>query len=150
MWLDKDYWWDSWQYNYAFVGQPDQTLQSLFGVSEMEVEPAEIVHMTDRKAPPITFNLRVGNSGPEDFGWTATLTPEARWVAAKTLNGTSGQDLAIVVDPAGRKPGTYQIDVRIVADDPTIQNGDQTASITLHIRRELHSTYLPAVFRSVP
>ena len=150
MWLDKDYWWDVWQYNYAFVGQPNQTLLSLFGMPEMVVEPAEIVYVTDHDSPPITFKLRVESSGSRDFGWTATLAPEARWLTADVLSGTRGQDLEIVVDPAGKKPGTYQIDVRIVANDPSLQKGDQTVSITLHITRELHNIYLPATFRSAP
>ena len=40
MWLDKDYWSGYWQYNNAFVGLPDETLESLF-------------------APPVIFLLEV-------------------------------------------------------------------------------------------
>jgi len=150
MWLDKDHWWEAWQYNYAFVGQPDQTLQSLFGLPEMEVKPSGIVHMADPTSSPQTFKLNVGNTGPGEFSWTAMLAPKARWLDAKTLSGTSGQDLSIVVDPTGKKPGTYQIDIRIVAGEPSVQNGDQTVSITLYIRKELHRTYLPTIRSSAP
>ncbi len=150
MWLDKDLWWEAWQYNYAFVGQPDQTLQSLFGLPEMEVKPAEIVHMAEPGSSPQTFKLKVGNTGPGEFSWTAMLTPTTRWLDVQTLNGTSGQDLSVVVDPAKKKPGTYQIELRIVADDPNIRNRDQTVSITLHVKKDLHSTYLPTIRRSAP
>lgn len=150
MWLNKDFWWDAWQYNYAFVGQPDETLQSLFGFPEMEVNPAEIVHVADRKSPPLTFNLSIGNTGPGDFTWTATLAREARWLEAQTLSGSSGQDLNITIDPTVKKPGSYRIDIHIVADDPGIQNGEQTVSITLHVKEELYVTFLPTIRRSVP
>ncbi len=150
MWLDKDHWWEAWQYNYAFVGQPDQTLQSLFGLPEMEVKPAGIVHMAEPESSPQSFKLKVGNTGPGEFAWTATLTPTARWLEVQILSGTSGQDLSVVVDPARKKPGTYQIDIRIVADDPSVQNRDQTVSITLQVKKELHGAYLPTIYRSVP
>jgi hypothetical protein len=150
MWLDKDYWWDDWQYNYAFVGQPDQTLQSLFGVPEMEIRPTEIVYVMDQQSPPMTFKVNVDSGGPGGFDWSASLETKASWLAAENLEGTSGQDLEVVVYPAGKKPGTYQADIRIVADDPSIQNRDQTVSIILHVRKELHSAYLPATFGTVP
>ena len=150
MWLNKDFWWDAWQYNYAFVGQPDQTLQSLFGFPEMEVNPTELVHVAERKSPPSTFSLNVGNTGPGDFTWTATLAREARWLEAQTLSGSSGQDLSVIIDPTGKKPGTYEIELNIMADDPSVQNGDQTVSITLHVKDELYATYLPSIRRSAP
>jgi hypothetical protein len=150
MWLDKDYWWEAWQYNYAFVGQPDQTLLSLFGYPEMTVQPAEIVHVADAESPPQTFAISVGNAGPGAFSWTAEVPSKARWLDADTLSGQSGQELHFVLDPSGKKPGTYRIDIRIASDDPRVQNGDQDISITLHVKEELHSTYLPAIYRSAP
>ena len=77
-------------------------------------------------------------------------TSQTRWLDVETWNGTSGQDLSIVVNPAGKRPGTYQIDVRIVADDPSVQDGEQTVSITLHVKKALHTTYLPTIRRSAP
>jgi hypothetical protein len=42
LWLDKDYWNESWQYNSAFTGHPDQTLIDLFQATGLGVAPSTL------------------------------------------------------------------------------------------------------------
>jgi hypothetical protein len=147
MWLDKDNWWDDWQYNYAFVGQPDQTLQDLFGSPGMVVTPSGIVHLTDLDSSPQSFVVHVDSAGSAEFTWSASVTPRASWLDVQPLSGRSGQEISVVITASKQKPGTYETSIRIVADDPDIPNGDQTIPLTLRVGEEVHSTYLPTIRR---
>jgi hypothetical protein len=44
LWLDKDYWDKSWQYNNAFTGLPDRTLLELFQATGLGVAPKSMPH----------------------------------------------------------------------------------------------------------
>ena len=46
LWLDKDYWDKSWQYNNAFTGRPDRTLMDLFQATGLGVAPAAMPYAT--------------------------------------------------------------------------------------------------------
>jgi hypothetical protein len=146
MWLDGDNWWGDWQYNYAFVGRPGQTLLDLFGLPEMVVKPAGIFHLTERDSQPKTFELHVGNEGPGQFSWTVTAVPRVEWLSVQSVRGASGEDLQIEITATDLKPGTYETSIRITADDASVQNGDQTIPLTVRVRKRLHSGYLPAIY----
>ena len=53
----------------------------------------------------------------------------------------------MTITPNGQALGTYQADIRIVADDPEILNGDQTIPITLRVLDRVYYSYLPIVMR---
>jgi methionine-rich copper-binding protein CopC len=116
----------------------------------MVVTPAGIIHLTDLDSSPRTFELHVGNMGPGQFTWAATVAPEVDWLDVRSMSGTSGQDIKVEIAANDLKPGTYEASIRIVSDDPDVQNGDQTIPLTLRVRKQLHSTYLPAIHRSDP
>jgi hypothetical protein len=46
LWLDKDFWNESWQYNNAFTGLPDRTLMDLFQVTGLGVAPPRMPYTT--------------------------------------------------------------------------------------------------------
>jgi hypothetical protein len=46
LWLDKDYWDGSWQYNNAFTGLSDHTLQDLFRATPLGIAPSTMPHVT--------------------------------------------------------------------------------------------------------
>jgi hypothetical protein len=148
MWLDSDNWWGEWQYNYAFSGRPDLTLLDLFGTPEMVVDPAGIFHLTDLDSSPQTFELHVENTGPGQFSWTVVAMPKVEWLDVQSVHGTSGQDIKIEITADDLKPGTYEASIRITADDASVQNGDQTIPLTVRVRKQLHSSYLPAIHSS--
>jgi hypothetical protein len=147
LWLDKDFWWESWQYDYAFVGLPDHTLAELFHGTGMRVLPSAITHLTTPDSPPRSFTLRVDSTSGDTFNWTAEVVPAVSWLDVQPRRGTSGGTVSVVLAPAGRK-GTYEASVRIVADAPGVQNGDQTVPVTLHVTEREHVALLPMVLRS--
>ncbi len=146
MWLDKNVSGHT-QYNNAFVGLPDRTLANLFK-AEMELVPSAITHMAEPSFPGRTFTLRVGSNGLDTFTWTASVEPAGlSWMDVQPPNGNSGQEITVTITPNGKALGTYQADIRIIADDPEILNGDQTIPITLRVLDRVYYSYLPIVTR---
>jgi hypothetical protein len=146
MWLDKDSWGGQTQYNNAFVGLPDQTLEDLFQVAAMELTPPAITYLAEPSFPARTFTVRVDCTSSDTFTWTATITPTGvSWIDVQPLSGSSGQQMTVMITPTGKALGIYQANIRVVANDPEVQNGDQTIPATMHVLDRVHSIYLPAV-----
>jgi hypothetical protein len=151
MWLDKDFWDGKTQYNNAFVGVPDKRLDDLLGLTAMELGPPAITYLAQPSSPARTFTVQVDSTSPENFGWTASVSPSsAAWLEAQPLSGVSGDRLTVVITPAGQALGTYQVNIQIVADDPEVEDGNQTIPITLRVLDRVYSTHLPMVVRSGP
>jgi hypothetical protein len=150
LWLDKDYWWESWHYNNAFTGLPDQTLNDLFGDTEMEVTPRSLTHLVERDSSGRTSVLHIASTSPDQFDWSATVTPGVPWLDVQPQIGWSGQAVSLSITPSGQGVGTYQASVLIVTDDPGVQNPEQTISVTLHVVEQVHATYVPMVASSAP
>ncbi len=148
MWLDKDFWDGQTRYNNAFVGLPDQTLADLFQGTAMELTSSAITYLAEPSFPARTFAVRVECTNSDTFTWTATITPTGvSWMDVQPLSGSSGQQMTVVITPTSKALGTYQANIRVVADDPEVENGDQTIPVTLHVLDQVYSTYLPAIFK---
>jgi len=151
MWLDKDVWDGKTQYNNAFVGLPDKTLPVLFGLTAMELGSSTITYLAQPSSPARTFPIQVGSTSSETFGWTASISPPgAPWLGVQPLSGASGDQLTVVLTPAGQALGTYQVNIQVVADDPGVKDGDQTIPVTLRVLTQVYSTYLPMIVGSGP
>jgi hypothetical protein len=150
LWLDKDYWWESWHYNNAFTGLPDQTLNDLFGSTEMEVIPHSVTHLVEPDSSGRTSVLHIASTSPDQFDWNATITPSAPWLDVEPETGRSGQDMSLSFTPSGQGVGTYEARLLIVTDDPGVQNPERAISITLHVVEQVYTTYLPLVASAAP
>lgn len=151
MWLDKDFWDGKIQYNNAFVGLPDKTLADLFGFTAMELSPPAITYLAQPSSPARTFTVQIDSTSPESFGWTVSaLPPSVAWLDVQPLSGTSGDQLTLVVTPGGQALGTYRVNIQVVADDPEVEDGNQTIQVTLRVLTQVYSTYLPMVIGSGP
>ena len=116
----------------------------------MVVTPLEMSYVAQPESPPESFDLDVSCTAPETFEWTATISPgNSSWLELQpSMSGMSGQNLDVMLDPTGLDAGTYNATIQIVADDPTLQNGDQTVSVELHVTGEMnHRVFLPMVIR---
>jgi hypothetical protein len=148
MWLDKDFWDGKWQYNNAFSGLPDETLASLFNVTTMELSASTVGYMAEPAYPPRSTSVSVESSTSEMFTWTATVSPGGpSWLDVTPLSGNSGEQITITLTPAALPYGTYQANIRVLADSPEIENHDQTIAVTLYVVERVHFTYLPLVSR---
>jgi hypothetical protein len=151
MWLDKDFWDGQTQYNNAFAGFPERTLADLFEGTAMELSPSAITYLAEPSFSARTFTLHVYSTGSNTFAWTASITPSGvSWMDVQPLTGSSGQEMMVVITPTGKTLGTYQANIRVLADNPVVQNGDQTIPVTLRVLDQVYSTYLPTVSRPAP
>lgn len=151
MWLDKDFWDGKREYNNAFVGLPDKTLADLFGLTAMNLSSRVINHLAQPSSPARTFTVQIDSTSPESFGWAvSTPPPGAGWLDVQPLSGTSGDHLTVVVTPGGQALGTYRVNIQVVADDPEVEDGDQTIQVTLRVLSQVYSTHLPMVTGSGP
>lgn len=144
LWLDKDYWYDPLpQYNNAFVGRPDATLEDLFQVTTMVVPPTRIMHMAEQGGAPRATAIKVEADGPYTFSWKASLSPpQLSWLSLSAANGQSGGGFTVVITPT-LPLGAYHASIRIVADKVYIENSDQTVAVDLTIVEKVHTSYLP-------
>jgi hypothetical protein len=151
MWLDKDLPGGKAQYNNAFAGLPDQTLGDLFQPA-MELTPATLTHLAEPSFPARTFAIHIDCTSSDTFTWTATITPTAgaSWMGVQPPSGNSGQQMTVVITPTGKALGTYLANIRVVADDPEVENGDQTVPVTLRVLDRVYFIYLPAIFKLAP
>jgi hypothetical protein len=146
MWLDKDYWSDSWQYDNAFAGRRDQTLETLFGPPQVAVSPQTVVTLAEPLFDERTFSLRIGSTAPVTFHWTITPTAaDPTWLEVQPLQGSSGESVTVTIAPANLELGTYSASLEIVADDPTLGNYEQTIPVSLKVVEQVHTAYLPLV-----
>jgi hypothetical protein len=141
LWLDKDYWYDPLpQYNNAFVGQPNATLEDLFQVTTMQVSPTRIGYLAEPAATSRTVSVLVKAEGPDPFIWTAST--EASWLTLSRISGQSGEEFRVTTAP-GLPLGAYHASIHIVADKVYIEDRDQTVAVDLFVVEKIHSTYLP-------
>jgi hypothetical protein len=146
MWLDKDFWSNRWQYNNAFAGLPDQTLEDLFEVTAMELSTLAVRYIAEPTFPPRSYGVSVESTSTETFTWTAGVTPGGlHWLDVTPLSGSSGEQMAITFTPTALASAVYPASIRVLAGTPQIENGDQTITITLYIVDQVHFAYLPLV-----
>lgn len=148
LWLDKDVWDGITQYNNAFVGLPGRTLEDLFHPTTMELSANAITHVAKPGSSSRSFALNITSSSGDAFTWhAAATTADVTWLTVQPLHGSSSEALTLVINPAGLDNGTYRAGVRILADDTTIQAGDQTVTVTLQVAEQLSTIALPLLQR---
>jgi hypothetical protein len=148
MWLDKDFWDGKTQYNNAFVGQPEKTLDDLFGLTAMELTPSVITYLAEPSSSARRFVVRVDSTSSETFGWSASIASGAgAWVDLQPSSGMSGGQLNVVITPTGQPLGSYQVTIRLIADDPEVKEGNQTIPVTLRVLDRVYGVDLPLVIQ---
>ena len=97
LWLDKDYWGGYWQYNNAFAGLPDETLESLFTPPALGNVPDTLsftYSIPDRQLLPTAHRvtpLNVGNSN--SLNWS--LTRAGNWFTVAPTGGSTPASFGI-------------------------------------------------------
>jgi hypothetical protein len=149
MWLDKDFWDGTREYNNAFVGLPNKTLADLFEIKAMELTPPAITYLAKPSYAARTFTIQVdGGTNSETFGWAATVSPTgAAWIDAQPQSGISGEKITVTITPTSQSLGTYQASIQVVADSPEVRDGNQSIPITLHVVDQIYSVYVPIVLQ---
>jgi len=148
LWLDKEVQAEQTQYSYAFAGLPDSTLADLFQPAMMELFPQTITYLAESSFPARSVPLSVTSSGAAAFTWHVDATStNAAWLDIEPLDGTSGEPLTLVMTPTGMSPGTYHADIQIIADDPSIENSNQTITVTLRVVERVSILFLPLLQR---
>ncbi len=135
MWLDKDYWSGYWQYNNAFLGLPDETLESLFSPHVLGNLPDALsftYSIPDERLLPTAHQVTPLNVGNEDpLTWTVatmetwltvapltSITPASFWITPTTFGtGTTAcytsAVTVTVVDPAETEGSPHRIDLTL-------------------------------------
>ncbi len=146
LWLDKDFWYGAWQYNNAFSGLPNATLEDLFNASEIVVSPSDISYMAELTYPPESIKVNITSTTSETFNWTATVTSNSdSWLQVTPMSGISGEQMTITLTPSALANGIYQTNVQVVAESPDIQTTEQTITITLSVVDDVTTVYFPLV-----
>lgn len=144
LWLDKDNWYDPKpQYNDAFVGMPGARLSDLFA-PVMTLSQRAVNWMTTPSSPPKIVTVRVGAINSEPFGWSATVTPAVPWLSAAPLRGQSGEDIVLTITPP-QALGSYSATLRVVADDPTLEDADQSIPVQVTVVERVFHVYAPII-----
>ena len=151
VWLDKNFWSNRWQYCNAFAGLADRTLEDLFTCRAMVVTPLTITFQAQARSEAESFPLEVECTTNEIFSWAAAVMPEgASWIELQpVMQGSSGQQVSVVLNPAELPAGTYEANIHIKADDgENFLNGDQIVQVEMKVSGEMtHQVFLPMVMR---
>lgn len=145
VWLDKDYYWESWQYNNAFVGLPDKTLYELFAVPEVAVMPEAIDYLAEPDSASQTFSLTIDSRGFEALNWRATVSPEVDWLEIEPQHGSGEEVPTVLITPTGHALGTYQAALDIVVEADGLLQEVRTVPVTLRTVAQIHTNYLPLI-----
>jgi len=146
MWLDKDSWSGEWQYNNAFAGLPDWTLDDLFQGTAMELSTLAVTHLAEATFLPWSYSVGVASTTMQTFTWTAMIAPEGLgWLNVTPLSGSSGEQMNLTLAPTALAPGSYDASIRVLAGSPEIANDDQIVAVTLRIVEQVHFGHLPLV-----
>lgn len=137
MWVDKDHW-GYWQYNNAFVGQPNQTLEHLFLPPELSGIPASLVFTATVESgvhlDPTSYTVTPRNSSDDtDLDWT--LTTAGEWFTASPNSGATPETFTITPQTFDTsRPGVYTGAVTVtVTAPPETQNPVQRIDLTLYV-----------------
>jgi len=143
LWLDKDFWDNKWQYNNAFAGLPDATLETLFGSSPaLMITPAKLEVKTDLNSDRLSYTISVEGAGDASFEWTAALQAPAGWVEVSPSSGSTGQNIEITIAPP-EEPGVYSTTLSVTAVDPQLNVDDMAIPISLSVFDPNQTIYIP-------
>jgi len=157
MWLDKDDWRGYWEYNHAFVGQPDKTLEDLFPPPEPELgnipESISFVYSTEEGTfMPAAYTIQPQNvTTDEVISWT--LLEYSDWYTVSKEAGQTPEPFAITPDlPSIQSANQIQLapDTSTLTIQATVDGKIETRTIQVELRvvEHLSRLYIPMVTRA--
>lgn len=146
MWLGYDEWYEPKpQWNNAFVGDPNQTLESLFSPA-MQVSSPVVVAMLDSASAPQTVSVRITASNGTSFNWSATVVGSKPAWLNFTASGSSVQPMQITVQPTSGT-GTYEAQIQVNPVGMTLSNAPQIITVRLIQVNQIHRVMIPLILR---
>jgi len=151
--LDKDYWDGYWQYNNAFAGLPDETLESLFAPPALGNIPDALsftYSIPDRQLLPTTHRVTPLNVGNNDLlNWS--LTRAGNWFTVAPTGGSTPASFGIT--PTTFATGTvktYTGAVTVTVASPAGTAGSpHRIDLTLRVvNTPLTLVHLPLILRN--
>ncbi len=142
MWLDKDNWRGYWEYDNAFVGRPNETLQTLFVPPTLGHVPEDVTFIysiPDGQITRSSLQVQPRNVTTEDpLNWV--LSFEGNWFTVTESSGTTPDPFDIVLTsfstdvtftytglvtvtvltPEKTAASPYQIEVRLIITDKSL------------------------------
>lgn len=153
MWLDKDKWDGYWQYNNAFAGLPDETLETLFASPALGnvVEDVSFVYsIPERRLLSSDWRVPLDNASTDQpLDWTVSTAGD--WFTVFPTSGTTPGGFTISPSTfVTSTPGTYTGAVTVtVTDPPAVEGSPQRIDLTLRVTETPFSyAYLPLVARN--
>jgi len=135
LWADKDYWGGYWQYNNAFAGLPDHTLEQLFPLSTLDGVPATVDFVAEVDSTvtvtPSTYTVTpINSSGTDALSWS--LSQEEDWFTVGPLQGNTTESFTITPTVfATDRPWTYTGIVTVTSTAPV--NPVQRVDVRLQV-----------------
>jgi hypothetical protein len=150
LWLDKDYWDGYWQYNNAFAGLPNETLESLFGAPELGNVPDEVhflYSIPDGRLVPSSYTVVPLNVG-DSTSLTWSLDAVGSWFAVSPSAGKTPSSFTIAPAEFDRLSlASYGGEVTVAVTDPAeVEGSPQRIDVGLTVFDAPFSyVYLPMV-----
>lgn len=152
LWMDKDYWSPypvpTPQYNHAFAGLENSTLQDLFA-QELVLSSSSINVMVTPGYSTITRTIQLTSQPVKSFPWTASLSilqGGSGWVTLSSTNGTAPSDITLQI-PSGKPVGKYRATLQIATSDPYLLGNPQTVNVEMIVTPTIYRVFLPSVKR---
>jgi subtilisin family serine protease len=153
MWLDKDKWDGYWQYNNAFAGLPDETLETLFASPALGnvVEDVSFVYsIPERRLLSSDWRVPLDNASTDQpLDWTVSTAGD--WFTVFPTSGTTPGGFTISPSTfVTSTPGTYTGAVTVtVTDPPAVEGSPQRIDLKLRVSETSFSyVYLPLVMHA--
>ncbi len=158
MWIDKDNWRGYWEYNNAFVGQPDATLETLFPPQEPELGglPQSVTFtysLADGQFRPAAYTIQPQNITTDDpITWN--LAVDGSWFTVSQENGETPQPF-VVTPEVETIQALQQNTITTSSGYITVQaivNGQtetRQIQVNLQVVEKFYETYLPLVARNL-
>lgn len=153
MWLDKDKWDGYWQYNNAFAGLPDETLETLFAPPALDniVEDVSFVHsIPEDRLLSSEWQVSLDNaSNDQPLGWTVGTAGD--WFTVSPTSGTTPGSFTITPNTfSTTTPAVYTGAVTVtVTNPPDVEGSPQRLDLKLRVTETPFSyVYLPLVMHA--
>ncbi|MEJ5314465.1 MULTISPECIES: hypothetical protein [Anaerolinea] len=146
MWLGYDEWYNPKpQWNNAFVGDPAQTLESLFAPA-MQVSSPTVAAMLEPVSAPQTFSVQITASNGVSFNWSAAAVGSKPAWLNFTASGSSSQPMQITLQPTGAA-GTYDAQIQVNPVGMSLLNAPQIITVRLIQTVQINRVMIPLILR---
>jgi len=146
MWLGYDEWYNpKLQWNNAFVGDPAQTLESLFAPA-MQVSSPTVAAMLEPVSAPQTFKVQITASNGASFNWSAAAVGSKPAWLNFTASGLSSQPMQITLQPTGAT-GTYEAQIQVNPVGMSLLNAPQIITVRLIQTTQINRVMIPLILR---